>query len=227
MQDGNGFSHLHFFVFLSDRGPNEVLARKIWQVVARNAPGVIVFALDCLEHASHLITLGSLKLVDKLLKPFRSWKYFSSIASTSITLRDLSKDVFSAWCEAHGPESGVKLAKTLWPKCVAGRWNSCNDMETRMRACGGQRMLLPVLKQILASKPAEKEAKGNLAAGSVDEIQVEESAHYSAQMGRWRARTLACVADALWWVVAEVMRVARGPALALSDPSAALSVILK
>ena len=188
-------THLHFFVFISDRGPNEVLARKIWQVVARDSPEIVVLSMDCLEHASHLATLGGLKLADRLLqqkfgKDRRGWKYFSSLATTLITLRDLSKELFKQWCNAHGPQSGLKCAKTLWPKCLAGRWNSVSDMETRMRTSGGQPLVLPVLLQILPSKQ-QGEKRAAAPTDDVDEIAVEESEHYSNQRARTPATTAA------------------------------------
>ena len=177
---------------------------------------------DCFEHAAHLVTLGSLKVADQLLQGhFHSqgrqkqqcWKYFSSLATTSITIRDSNKEFFKVWCDIHGDESGVKLAKTLRPKCLAGRWNSCNDVESRMRACGGQEFVLPVLQRVLSGRalPAAKSCGDN-----VDEIAVEETAHRMQQMGRWRKSTSNCVADPLWWTVAEAMRIARLPSLHLS-----------
>ena len=216
-------SHVHLFVFITDGGANEVLARKLWQLESKDCPQVIVISTDCLEHASHLITLGSLKKADKLLqwcygggteKPKqRTWKYFSFLATTSITFRDLSKDLFKEWCNVHGAQSAVKQAKTLWPKCQAGRWNSCSDVESRMRASGGQDMVEPVIASILGSGSgaARKDAgaghAGTPATVEVDEISIEECAFYSKQMGKWRETAQACVADPLWWVEAEAMRI--------------------
>lgn len=136
---------VHFVVFVTDRGPNEVYARKLWQVAAKDCPTIIVISCDCLEHASHLITLGALKLCDQLLhRHFQGqgqhgFKYFSSLATSSITIRDGSKSFFKHWAEVHGPQSAVKHAKTLWPRCLGGRWGSCHDVETRMRSSGAKR----------------------------------------------------------------------------------------
>ncbi|CAE7527335.1 unnamed protein product [Symbiodinium sp. CCMP2592] len=201
-------------------GPNEVLARKIWQCVSSACEHVVVLGSDCLEHAAHLVTVSSLKLVDKLLPlqfegKGRAWKYFSSLATFSITVRDSSKDFFQMWCQEHGDLSGVKHAKSLWPKCVAGRWNSCSDVERRMHDSGGQATVLPVMRRLMGAKREAAPAKEHQ---SIDEIAVEETAHYTQQMDRWRATTLKCVEDPLWWTVAEAMRMARSPALHLSVP---------
>ncbi|CAE6970885.1 unnamed protein product [Symbiodinium sp. CCMP2592] len=211
---------VHVYVFVTDRGPNEVLARKIWQCVSSACEHVVVLGSDCLEHAAHLVTVSSLKLVDKLLPlqfegKGRAWKYFSSLATFSITVRDSSKDFFQMWCQEHGDLSGVKHAKSLWPKCVAGRWNSCSDVERRMHDSGGQATVLPVMRRLMGAKREAAPAKEHQ---SIDEIAVEETAHYTQQMGRWRATTLKCVEDPLWWTVAEAMRMARSPALHLSVP---------
>ncbi|CAE7830339.1 unnamed protein product [Symbiodinium sp. CCMP2592] len=211
---------VHVYVFVTDRGPNEVLARKIWQCVSSACEHVVVLGSDCLEHAAHLVTVSSLKLVDKLLPlqfegKGRAWKYFSSLATFSITVRDSSKDFFQMWCQEHGDLSGVKHAKSLWPKCVAGRWNSCSDVERRMHDSGGQATVLPVMRRLMGAKREAAPAKEHQ---SIDEIAVEETAHYTQQMGRWRATSLKCVEDPLWWTVAEAMRMARSPALHLSVP---------
>ena len=181
----------------------------------------MVLGSDCLEHAAHLVTVSSLKLVDKLLAlqfagHGRGWKYFSSLATFSITVRDSSKDFFQMWCQQHGDLSGVKHAKSLWPKCVAGRWNSCSDVERRMHDSGGQATVLPVMRRLMGDRREAAASAKELQ--SIDEIAVEETAHYAQQMGRWRATALRCVEDPLWWTVAEAMRMARSPALHLSVP---------
>ena len=61
-----------FFIFVTDRGPNEVYARKLWQI-AQDAPEAVVLSSDCLEHVGHLVSFAGLKLADELLKqPFRA-----------------------------------------------------------------------------------------------------------------------------------------------------------
>eukprot|EP00435_Cladocopium_sp_Y103_P031899 s120_g8.t1 len=210
-------SSLHFFMLTSDRGSNELLARKMWLAVAKDSPEVLVFLGDCLEHAGHLVSLQALKTADALLKNHGvQWKYFSSLATSCNTFRDLAKGIFQSWCEIHGDVSGLKCAKNLWPKLVAGRWNSCNDVEARMEHIGGQRMMQPVLDRVLASraKGAPGESSGTAAAADrgasqVDDISYEETRRYQEQMGRWRKATVECVNDAMWWVVAAAMRQAR------------------
>ena len=209
--------NVHFFVMTTDRGANEVLARKMWLVLSRSSPEVVCLSTDCYEHAGHLISLQSLKLADALLERHgRSWKYFSSLATSSHTLRDASKLIFQQWCETHGDVSGIKCAKKLWPKCIGGRWNSCSDVETRMREVGGRCMLEPVLRKVLASKAAKDRPQTDQSAGRVDEIGFEEMKRFKQQMGQWRSKTLACASDSLWWVTAEAMRTARSPVLHLS-----------
>lgn len=125
----------------------------MWMLIAKDSPQVILLPGDCLEHAAHLVGLQALKTADWALKMHgRDWKYFSSLATSSHTFRDLSKNLFETWCEQHGDLSGVQCAKKLWPKLVAGRWNSCAEVEERMQAVGGRAMMLPVLEAVLLRK---------------------------------------------------------------------------
>ena len=177
------------------------------------------FTSDCLEHAGHLVSLGGFKIVDEILRRFgRKWKLFSSVATCSHTLRDLSKDFYLEWCRIHGDLSGLKKAKKLFPKVVGGRWNSCSEALTRMRQMGGQSMLQPVLCAILPAKGDQEEGQlqtqgenteNDKSRPCVDEISFEETKQYQAKMGRWRRRTKEVVDDPLWWIVSDIMRIAQ------------------
>lgn len=157
----------------------------------------MIIKVDCLEHQSHLMTLQGLKTADKLLQRFGAgFRYFSSVATVSNTLRDVAKDVFAIWCDLHGDRSGVKHAKKLWPKLIGGRWNSCHDVENRLISCGGQQYMKPVLKCVLAKKT---KAEGQSAVSKVndytqvvDELSFEDSKAFQKKMSRWRANTASC-----------------------------------
>lgn len=215
----------------SDRGPNEVMAKKMWMVRARNAPGIVCLTADCNEHLAHLITLQSLKSVDGYLKRHgRPWKLFASVATSSNTFRDLSKSIFEEWSNIHGDESAMKHAKKLWPKCIGGRWNSVHEVLCRMVKVGGQTMVLPVLEKILqkkaprtkkgvqgedVSKLPENDASRQQA---VDELSYDQTKEYQRKMGLWRSNTLMYVQDPLWWVLGEGMRVSTATLMEFSVP---------
>lgn len=50
---------LHFFIFTTDRGSNEVLAKKMWLTLSRDSKEIVILNGDCLEHAGHLVALQS------------------------------------------------------------------------------------------------------------------------------------------------------------------------
>ena len=219
--------NLHIFLLVTDRGSNEVLAKKLWATLARDTPQVIIFPMDCLEHQSHLITLQSLKLADDLLKRHGAdFKYFASLATVSNTLRDVARNFFESWCDIHGDVLGVKVAKKLWPKLIGGRWNSCDEVEKRMLQCGGKTMMGPVLKSVFSKKkdfpndapPKQSDSSKANTGGAdvVDELNYQESQAYSRKMGLWRRNTEKYVQQSLWWVVAEAMSIARGPNVHMS-----------
>ena len=210
---------------VTDRGSNEVLAKKVWATIARDIPQVIVFPMDCLEHQSHLITLQGLKLADSLLKRHGAkFQYFSSLATVCNTLRDLAKQVFDSWCEIHGDRSGVKLVKRLWPKLIGGRWNSCHEVEERMCLVGGRAMAEPVIMDVLTKKKKNKQSEDRTrpGSGSVDELNFQSMQAHTEKMGMWRSNTAKFVQQSLWWVIAEAMNIARDPTVHLSVPGLVL-----
>lgn len=216
----------HVYIMVTDRGPNEALARKAWTTFTRDCPNILSLSSDCYEHAGHLVTLGTLKTLDEILKRFgRKWKFFSSIATCSHTLRDLSKGLYQTWRAHHGDLSGWKLARKLWPKVVGGRRNSCREALERMRKVGGQTMLKPVLDNLLLSKAASKKPtseegllENDKSSADVDEISYQETQQFQIKMGRRRKQTQACVDDALWWVVAEMARIVQSVMVHFSEP---------
>ena len=99
---------MHWYVMTSDRGSNEVVARRIVFAEAATSPHVIVLSSDCYEHAGHLCTLGGLKAIDAALVCKRDWKYYSSVAIMSNCMRELAKPVFKEWERQHGARSAME-----------------------------------------------------------------------------------------------------------------------
>ena len=146
-----------WFATTTDRGSNEVAARNIVQAYISMHLGtapVFYSNSDCNEHLAHLITLGSMKLVDEELQGIRDWKYFSSLAVFSNTVRGLAKNLYNEWCAQHGHLSGRKSVYKLFPRCESGRWNSTDVTEKRIRNCSKE-MFEPVLQKILGQAISE------------------------------------------------------------------------
>ena len=122
----------------TDCGPNEVAARKIHhKLFHATSPRTLFFSFDCSEHAVHLCVLGSLKELEEHLAQLEvGWKYFSSCAMIANVLRDNCREFFRAWQDLYGTKDAVICAKTLFPKCLAGRWGSIHAFEERMLLCG-------------------------------------------------------------------------------------------
>ena len=55
----------HWFLTTSDRGSNEVMARKYFASLVMNCDNVFFLEADCLEHQAHLICLAGLSFVDQ------------------------------------------------------------------------------------------------------------------------------------------------------------------
>jgi hypothetical protein len=157
------FRHLrpgvHFYLATTDRGSNEVSGKKIIQCMVQDADTVFFFPTDCFEHAGHLVGLGGLKLIDQELKDHgRPWKYFSSLAVFTNTVRDCSKDIFQHWCQQHGEVSAMSYVFKLFPRVCAGRWNSIDTTEDRILKAGPERTL-SVLRTVLKGKKVRAKGK--------------------------------------------------------------------
>ena len=121
----------------TDRGPNEVWAKKAIQSKLDCVPSCFFLPSDCLEHLAHLGVFGGLKLCDALLdSKGSSWKYFSAIAMITNTLRDLSQEVYATYRAMFGDLAANQAVKTLFPRAIAERWGSIDLTETRLIAAG-------------------------------------------------------------------------------------------
>lgn len=188
-------------------------------VLLRDCANVFFVDSDCMEHASHLITLGGLKLMDASLKEAAhiSFKYFTACAIVTNVMRDCAKDVYLEWCLTYGSKSANECVKKLMPKCNSGRWGSIHLTEERFLKMGrGQ--LATVLTAVLEkkgscknqnrNKPEQKPKENDL---NPDTLALEQSAAYTATMGKWRRYALETVQDVMWYKCLEIMHRAREP----------------
>ena len=203
----------------TDAGTNETYAKKAVQVLLRSLPTVIFLPHNCLEHAAHLGVLGALKLCDDWLKGHRTWKFFSSVAIAATTLRDLSQSLFQTWKGLFGDASAIKSVKSLFPRCIAGRWGSIHETEERMMKAGIGK-LGQAFKHMCEAQPGlldndKRTAKSSLAEGP-DTIALEEAKQFKIKMGRYRRQTWETLQDPLFQKLVPAMHATRGPWMHLS-----------
>lgn len=210
-----------FFMATTDRGANEIYARKlaltqIMDSSNTSASSAFYLQADCYEHASHLIVLSGLILVDKKLSAVRSWKYYTSLAICSNVLRSLSKDFFFQFCVLYGPEAGNKHARSLWPKCCSGRWGSVNDTEDRFLRAGAERVrtvLSSLLKKKIDDKEKSKTKEKTLHENDLnpDALALEQMREYAERMTKWKRYAFKCSVDVLWGNLIDLMHWCRRP----------------
>ena len=123
-------SGLHWYMTVSDRGPDQVMCRKLFYIATASLPSVIFCDADCLMHAGHLIVQHGLKLIDAILKLLGvRWRYFSSLAIISNCWREKAKDIMDVWAAVYGYTDAVTHAAKLVPKVSAARWGSVEYIE--------------------------------------------------------------------------------------------------
>ena len=204
----------------TDRGSNEVYDRKLALSVVMDPAdadfhSTFFLQADCYEHASHLIVLAGLLLIDKKLASVRKWKYYTSLAICSNVLRSLSKDFFFQFCLLYGPEDGNKHARSLWPKCCSGRWGSVNETEERFLKAGADRVRT-VLSSLLKKKEDDKQKNKDKSAVhendlNPDALALEQMREYAERMSKWKRYAFQCSLDMLWCKLIELMHWCRQP----------------
>lgn len=204
----------------TDKGANEVYAQKAIQVQMRDVNTFFYLPSDCLEHLAHLGVLGGLKLCDTLLKGYRPWKFFSSIAIIANTLRDLSQSLFATWRELFGDVSAVEKVKSLFPRCIAGRWGSINETERRLLKAGIPQ-LAQAFRAMFTADPdllcVDGESQdGPLTDGAIDTLSLEETHVFKVRMGKWRRHAFEVLQDKLFDRLTSVMNETRQPWMHLS-----------
>ena len=209
----------------TDRGTNELFAKKAVQVLMRDVPTFFYFPGSCIEHASHLGVLGSLKLVDRMLDMCgRKWRYFASVSMMTNTFRDQSQNLFSSWRALFGDASAVATVKSLFPRCIAERWGSIDQTETRFLQAGVDRLAAAISHvfaaspKLMAADTEEADGPDALAGGTVvDAIAMDEQQAYSKKMGKWRRHTVETLRDPLFEKVLAVMHCCKAPFIHLSN----------
>ena len=175
--------------------------------------------MDCLEHGSHLITLGGLRLVDDILKAtsFTPFKHFTSCAIVSNVMRDCAKDIYLEWCVTYGAQSANATVKKLMPKCNSGRWGSVHATEERFLKMEAEQLstvLTTVLEKKVCKKSKPKSKPKPLDNDlNPDTLALEQSAEYTARMGKWRRYALETVQNTMWLKCIDLMHRARGPVM--------------
>ena len=211
--------HLVWMMGTTDRGPNELAAKRLIQCIVKDLPNFFYLPGSCYEHAAHLGVLGGLHLIDRMLETHgRKWRYFSAISMITNTLRDQAPALFSAWRALFGDADALANVKALFPRCVAERWGSVAQTEKRFLQAGVPRLSKAVnyIFQACPKLLSEVDDPGGVA-DAVDQISAEDRKAYKKKMGRCRHTTVSTLQDPLFEAVLEVTHAAMEPFIHLSN----------
>ena len=137
----------------TDKGSNEAYARRAILAETGGAPNVFFLDQDCLEHAPHLVVMGSLLLADRLLDLVDAprFHYWASLAVFAHTARDVAKPLYEKYCERFGAQAGKEAVKCMFPRPVSQRWGRIHELERRIIDAGFLR-LAACLQDVFAAK---------------------------------------------------------------------------
>lgn len=215
----------HVFTCTTDGGSNEIACRKLINVLTKDVDNVLFLENTCMEHSHHLITMGSLQLVDSMLSNFagRSWKFYSSLAILTNVLRSVARSLFLTWSAHYGASEAAHCVKKLFPRCCSTRWGSIHETEARVlnATCA---KLAHILGMVLAEKgskknrPKTKQLPENDMTKDLnpDTLAVEAVKEYQIKMGKWRTHALKTLEDKLFETTICIMHKTRGPVMHLS-----------
>jgi len=221
---GDTEDHYTTYLYESDAGRDEVAVRKHLEHKLSQVPSIFFVHGNCLLHQCAIIDLGEFALIDAyLLRAGKKYRYFATLAKLVNCWREQAQSMFSIWAATHGKADALMFAKSLPPRCIAGRWGSGSATEAWLEKLG-QKKLVAVAEQCWASKlaasgtglPQEQPiAKGPMAvdaiADQVDELNLEEQRQYRETMSRWKRDALAAIRDATFRVVLSAAHRARQP----------------
>lgn len=218
---------LRVFLATSDGGPDQMKCRRLMKYEAAPDPRLFFIDVSCVMHGNHLIYKDGLVRIDSWLAKCKAkFRYFSSLAKITHVWRDLARLVFENWTSNYSAQDAMLHARTLVPKCIAGRWGSISATELRLLSATEPKVL-GTLGQILQgnfeTQPAELavEDAGGAGAGPsapqqaqqlcLDENTIQEQEQYRLKMGRWRRDVAAVVKEPLFWTVMRIARVCHMP----------------
>ncbi len=185
---------IRLFCYTSDGGPDEEKLNKLLLVLTADHLCVLVVPGTCFMHACQLWVRSGLVIVDTWLKKYLAaeskFKYFATLSKISPVWRDRASEVFQTFSDLIQPAAAVAYAKSLCPKCIAGRWQSSHAVEAKLMGIGPT-WFVPVFNEVLKSKSAAGKKRPDpagpapLADEGLDRL-AETANEHRARMGRWR-----------------------------------------
>ena len=98
-----------------------------------------------------------------------------------------------------GPRAAMDHGRSMCPRCIAGRWQSCYATEAKLVGAG--RTLMQSVLEAVVRKRTTKSGSDVLPianAGALDPT-TESTAQHRERMGRWRKDVVAAIAESKWW----------------------------
>ena len=209
-------SHVdHVYCVTTDGGSNEIACRKMAAMLFSDLENAWYLEATCFEHSHHLVTMGSLQLVDKLLKQHghRNWRYYSSVAIFTNVVRTQAKQLYHWWTETWGAASAQQTVKKMFPRCCSTRWGSVHTSEERIIQAGCERLYCALSHLFGKIADPVKELPNDL---NPDALAVEAIREFQIKMSKWRKHTITVLGDPLFASCVKLMNKAREPVMHLS-----------
>jgi hypothetical protein len=154
------FRCLRSFLYTSDGGADQVRYKKVAAHCIAGFPLMLFVAVSCAMHNCQLVVKSGINTIDVWAKEqHKTWRYFSSLAKLVHIWRDYAKAIYDHWAVVHGATSAQQHARTLIPKCIAGRWGSIAGTEQRLAFSGHEQIQIVLQKVIKGKRRALRRAR--------------------------------------------------------------------
>ena len=208
------------YLTTTDSGPDESQSRKMLKQQLAPLLTHLWWECDCFAHIYQLIVKSQLKHIDQIVAGVwkRPWGYVSVLSKVMLLWRENARAMFSSW-QLMFPDTALKCAKLVPPKCIVGRWGSISRCEAYLRKCDiGE--LTAVLDVALAKydtaaanqRRVLKRPAGAAAPAQPDipeHANAEEQMEYSNRMGRWRLDVFKAFEDPAFFVILRIAHKSR------------------
>jgi len=176
----------------TDAGSDEVYAKRMKGLYAKDLMAHWEFNADCLAHQFQLMVFSLLAFLTWVLKSLgKDYKYWSALAKVLHCWRDKMTDVFSVMCGVFSAKEAIDAgANKVPPQPLVGRWGVVFECMQRLIRFEFDRMLKVLLN--LASSGAKRR---KTASSTVDDISTEEYKEHTEKMSRWKKAACEALAD--------------------------------
>ena len=124
-------------------GPGQVRGHKMVALATTEEPRILYMSADGQEHVSHLIVLGGLKMLGRLISEksaelgLRFSTYYATLDKVACARRECAIGMYNTWVKLRGPPRHANAHEhRRMPEDNSARWGAVQGVEAQLLAAG-------------------------------------------------------------------------------------------